>query len=237
MVSEGAIGEVRHLDASYLQSWLVSKSWGDWRTELRWLWRLSGAHGSRGVLGDVGVHILDFASFGAASAITHVESRLKTFAKAEGDRIGEYMLDANDSAVMTAEFENGSIGVIHATRYATGYANDLSLRLFGTAGGLEVRTDGRNSSLRICAGEDIDTHSWREVECPAVPTTYQRFVTACTFGANGHPSFRRAAEIQRLLDMCFDQDERARQVSAEQPRQASDEQPRRLRDGSDAVFA
>ena len=32
----------------YLQSWLVGKHWGDWRTEERWLWRLSTAHGSQG---------------------------------------------------------------------------------------------------------------------------------------------------------------------------------------------
>jgi hypothetical protein len=25
-----------------LQSWLASRYWGDWRTESRWLWRLSG---------------------------------------------------------------------------------------------------------------------------------------------------------------------------------------------------
>ena len=63
LVEDGMVGEIRHIDAAYLQSWLVGTHWGDWRTEERWLWRLSGAHGSRGVLGDVGIHILDFASY------------------------------------------------------------------------------------------------------------------------------------------------------------------------------
>jgi predicted dehydrogenase len=54
------VGKVKHFEASYLQSWLVSKAWGDWRTESQWLWRLSKKHGSNGVLGDIGVHILDF---------------------------------------------------------------------------------------------------------------------------------------------------------------------------------
>ncbi|RUX64329.1 Gfo/Idh/MocA family oxidoreductase, partial [Mesorhizobium sp. M7A.F.Ca.CA.004.08.2.1] len=66
MVQAGEIGTVRHVEASYLQSWLVSKFWGDWRTDPKWLWRLSRGHGSNGVLGDVGIHILDFASYGAA---------------------------------------------------------------------------------------------------------------------------------------------------------------------------
>jgi len=35
--------------------------------------------------------------------------------------LGEYEFDVNDSAVITAEMSNGAIGVIHTTRYATGY--------------------------------------------------------------------------------------------------------------------
>ena len=92
MVQAGEIGEVRHVEASYLQSWLVSKFWGDWRSDPKWLWRLSRGHGSNGVLGDVGIHILDFASYGAALDIDHVFCRLRAFDKAPGNRIGEYDL-------------------------------------------------------------------------------------------------------------------------------------------------
>ncbi|MDQ1195590.1 putative dehydrogenase [Rhizobium sp. SORGH_AS 787] len=77
MVLEGRIGKLRHLEASYLQSWLVSKAWGDWMTESKWLWRLSTKHGSNGVLGDVGIHILDFASYGAGSDVERIFTRLK----------------------------------------------------------------------------------------------------------------------------------------------------------------
>ena len=61
LVQRGGLGEMRHVEASYLQSWLPSKIWGDWRTTPTWLWRLSTLHGSKGALGDVGVHIIDFA--------------------------------------------------------------------------------------------------------------------------------------------------------------------------------
>ena len=62
LVRDGELGEIVHVEASYLQSWLSSQVWGDWKTTPAWLWRLSSKHGSKGVLGDVGVHILDFAS-------------------------------------------------------------------------------------------------------------------------------------------------------------------------------
>ena len=62
-VQSGKIGNIMHMDANYYQSWLSSKYWGDWKTEDKWLWRLSTNHGSMGTLGDIGVHIFDFASF------------------------------------------------------------------------------------------------------------------------------------------------------------------------------
>lgn len=206
LVDVGDIGDIRHVEAAYRQSWLVSKAWGDWRTEPGWLWRLSTAHGSAGVLGDVGVHILDFASFGTGQNIVALRSDLATFHKAEGDRIGDYVLDANDSALMLTRFEGGARGTILATRFATGNRNDLTLSIFGTKGALRVETDGPGSQLFACLGEDIESFRWREIECPVVPTISERFVAAMTSGKNGDPDFRRAAEIQRLIDAAFESD-------------------------------
>jgi predicted dehydrogenase len=161
LVRGGAIGEVIHVEASYLQSWLSSRHWGDWRAESRLLWRLSKAHGSNGVLGDIGIHILDFASYGAASPIEKVTCRLKAFPKAPNNQIDEYTLDANDSFVMAVEFENGALGTIHASRWATGYKDDLQLRIFGSKGGLDVRYGGRDAlgmrvpSLQVCLGSGL----------------------------------------------------------------------------------
>ena len=62
-VQSGKIGNIIHMDANYYQSWLSSKYWGDWTIDDKWLWRLSTNHGSMGTLGDIGVHIFDFASF------------------------------------------------------------------------------------------------------------------------------------------------------------------------------
>lgn len=203
LVMSGEIGALRHLEASYLQSWLVGKHWGDWQTEDRWLWRLSSAHGSKGVVGDIGIHVVDFATYAAASDVVSLNSRIKTFHKAPGDRIGEYTLDANDSFVIAVELGNGAIGPIQATRWATGNLNDIRLNLYGDKGALRVMTDGKVSSLSICAGLDVNTQTWREVECPPVPTNYQRFAAAVRSGVNGDPDFRRGAAMQQILDLSF----------------------------------
>jgi predicted dehydrogenase len=216
LVAEGAIGEVRHISAAYLQSWLVGRQWGDWRTEPRWLWRLSGRHGSKGVLGDIGIHILDSATHICGLKPVSVHCRLRTFAKAEGNRIGDYDLDMNDSFVMSLELEGGVLAAIHASRFATGYANAKQLSVFGTAGGLEVKFESEESSLRICTGDDIHTQTWHEVDCPQVPLTYDDFVAAVKTGVNGEPSFRHTAELQNVLDLCFvsDTDGRVHKVGA-----------------------
>ena len=203
MVEAGEIGELRHVEAAYRQSWLVGKAWGDWRTMDQWLWRLSSRHGSTGVLGDVGIHILDFASFGAADDIASVRADLVTFPKAEGERIGDYVLDANDSFAMTGRFASGALVTVLATRYATGHANDLSLALHGTRGGLKIETDGQTSKLSACLGKDVDRNRWRKVETPPVRRNARRFADALLSGVNGDPSFRRAADIQKLIDAAF----------------------------------
>lgn len=212
MVLAGEIGHVRHVEASYLQSWLVSKAWGNWATESQWLWRLSTKHGSNGVLGDVGIHILDFAGYGAASDVEHVFARLRAFDKAPDNRIGEYDLDANDSFTMTVDFANGALGVIHASRWATGHLNELRLRMHGDRGALEVIHSTEGSRLRGCLGEDVEKAVWREVDAGTVPTNYQRFAAAVLANQQVEPGFRHAADLQKVLDLAIETEKERREL-------------------------
>lgn len=200
LVAEGTIGEVRHFEASYLQSWLTQPAWGDWQTEDQWLWRLSSAHGSLGVLGDVGVHILDFATLVSGADAASVSCRLTTFDKAKDGRIGDYTLDANDSFNMTTRLTNGAVGVVHASRMATGHINDLHLKVFGTKGGLDVRFARDQSILRACLPPDLETGEWRDMPVPPVQTNYERFIAAIRDGRQETPDFARGAVLQRALD-------------------------------------
>ena len=203
LVESGRLGTIRHIEASYLQSWLTQPVWGQWDADPQWLWRLSTRHGSNGVLGDIGVHILDFVVFAAGVAPNEVFCRLHTFPKAPGDRIGDYVLDANDSFAMSLGFANGAIGVMHASRWASGHLNDLKLRLYGEKGGLELthRVDG--TELRTCMGKDLEKAVWKPVKARPVETNYQSFAKAVKSGVTREPGFRHAAELQKLLDLAM----------------------------------
>lgn len=204
MVEAGEIGALRHVEAAYRQSWLVSRAWGDAMKEPQWLWRQSTAHGSTGVLGDVGIHILDFASYGAADEFASLEAELVTFPKVDGDRVGDYVLDANDSVAMIARLKSGALATVVATRFATGFINELSLSLHGAKGALKVVSDGSSSSLSACLGEDVDPARWRDVPAEPVKRNARRFADALLSGRNGDPSFRRAAEMQKVIDAAFE---------------------------------
>lgn len=211
IVLSGSIGEVKHIEASYLQSWLTQPTWGDWRRDDRWLWRLSTKHGSNGVLGDIGVHIVDFVCYGAALDITDIHCRLKTFSKAENNRIGDYQLDANDSFTINAGFDNGAIGVIHASRWASGHLNELKLRIYGDKGGLEVTStrgghlvaDPRYSKLRASLEDNMESGVWSEIPVDPVPLNYERFVRAVRQDETEEPSFATATRLQQILDVSF----------------------------------
>lgn len=214
LIDQGRLGEVRHLEASYRQSWLSSPYWGDWKTEEAWLWRLSRNHGSMGVLGDIGIHILDFVSAGVGLDIAGLQCRLQTFDKAPDNRIGEYVLDANDSCVINAELSNGALGVIHMSRYQTGYGNDLFLTVHGTEGALRVCLNDEGDKLHVCLDDDIHLQKWLEIECEERPDTFDRFIKALQQNEKAAPDFEHAARLQRSLDQCFESHESGKWIES-----------------------
>lgn len=216
LIAAGRLGDVVHFQAQYLQSWLASKIWGDWRTTPGWLWRLSTAHGSKGVLGDVGVHIIDFATYPIGSPIRELSCRLKTFTDIKGKKQSGYTLDANDSALITCELANGALGQISATRWATGHVNTLTLSIHGTKGAVRINLDESYTRLHLCEGADIHKVRWKSIDLKPTPNNYERFIRSIRTGKNDQPDFFRGAEIQRVLDLCFVSNQKCAAVKLKQ---------------------
>ena len=209
VVQSGEIGKVRHVDATYYQSWLTSKYWGDWKTQDKWLWRLSTAHGSMGTLGDLGVHIFDFVSY-PVGQITSINSRLKTF-KDKGEKIGEYVLDANDTFISMIEFDNGAIGTVSSTRFATGFTNRLDLKIFGDLGAVKISFDdpiAEGNQYQITKDTErergkSDKLKWDTINTKPTPNNFERFIESIKNKTNDQPDFKRGTEIQKILDSCI----------------------------------
>jgi predicted dehydrogenase len=88
----------------------------------------------------------------------------------------------------------------------TGHDNELHLRIHGDKGAVEVKHFEGWTELKACTGADVNTMAWRAIKPEPVETNYRKFINAIVAGKNGDPDFRRAAELQRVLDLCFDND-------------------------------
>jgi len=212
LVAAGALGELRHVEASYLQGWLTRAVW---RTKQPIspgaLWRMSAAQ-SKGDLGDLGVHILDFMTFVAGPPCA-IACQLASLPKGlPGNKYKGVLLDANDSFVASLRFANGALGVVHSSRWATGQNNSLRLRMYGTAGGLVVDLDRAWNTLQLCCGKDVPAGRWRTLRCPKVPSIYQRFIRSMRTGTPGRPDFEDGWRIQCYLDACLTAAARGRAV-------------------------
>jgi predicted dehydrogenase len=215
MIANGDLGRIYHFQAHYLQSWLSTTDWGDWKTSPHWLWRLSKGHGSHGALGDVGVHLVDFAT-GPVGHPEKVFCHLKTFDKAPGNRMGDYLLDANDSALLTLECGNGAIGTLAITRWATGHRNSVALSIHGDRAALRMDLDKSYEMLEVCrVAPNGSTQPWETIYCGRTPNIYQRFVDSIRTGRQDQPDFARGAEVQQVLDACQDSAARGAMIALE----------------------
>ena len=201
----GRLGELRHAHAFYLQSWIATPIWGHWTNE-SWLWRMSTAAGSGGVLGDVGCHLLDLMT-SVTGDVAKVRCALGTFPKIgqDGKRYTKWQghaLDANDTAIIELELAAGGLAVLHLSRWATGHANHLRLEVHGTEGAVMFDLDRSYEALDTCLGKDAARAQWKTEQLKPAPSIYQRFVRAIQSGAAEQPDLLRGAQIQAYLDAC-----------------------------------
>jgi predicted dehydrogenase len=213
LVQDGELGQLRHVEASYLQSWLCANVWGDWRKSPALLWRLNRKAGGSGTLGDLGCHILDFATR-VAGDIAALDCHLTRFDKGvRGERLGGYQLDADDTVLITARFASGAVGTIRTTRWAAGHTNSICLGVYGDKGAIEIDLDRGYDVLRICLGDVARNHAaWTEIKVPSPGSNMARFLRAIERQEPVSPSFAEGWKIQCCLDACLRSDRTRRTV-------------------------
>ncbi|MEM7626126.1 MAG: Gfo/Idh/MocA family oxidoreductase [Planctomycetota bacterium] len=209
-VAAGRLGAIRHATGKYLQAWLASKVWGTPISE-GWLWRQQippgGGKAAGGTLGDIGCHILDFTS-AVAGDIKALRCTTRNFPKVDPDT-GRSMtsykgnkLDANDSVLIEFDLNNGGLGSIETTRWATGHPNQVALGVYGTEGALEIDLEQSYTTLRTCLGKARHKCEWKNIEVKPTPNNYQRFIRSIKTGHNDQADIVRGAQIQAYLDAC-----------------------------------
>ena len=225
-VEEGRLGEIRHVRAQYLQDWLSDEN-------APLTWRLDKSKAGSGALGDIGAHVIDLAQWVTGSDIVGLSAIVNTFVTERpvgGDMVGlggtgssdaeKGPVTVDDAAAFTARFDNGSIGVFEATRFALGRKNTIRLEVNGSKGSIAFDFEDMNELEYYDGTEDAEVQGFRRiiVTDPAHPYvanwwpaghglgyehgfTHQvvDLVRDIAAGVQPRPSFDDALQVQRVL--------------------------------------
>ena len=131
LIDSGALGQIYHFRAVYLQEWIMPH----YNTPL--IWRLQKEQAGSGALGDLGAHIIDLARY-LCGEIATVSAKATTFIKQrpklDGSGMGDVTVD--DAFASVVEFENGALGTLEASRYAAGRKNGQRLEINAEKGSI-----------------------------------------------------------------------------------------------------
>jgi predicted dehydrogenase len=138
LIHSGALGEIYHFRAVYLQEWIMDPSFPQ-------VWRLDQATAGSGALGDLGAHIIDLARH-LIGEPKSVMALTKTFIpeRPTADGKGRVKVDVDDAFVSLVEFANGAIGTLEASRFAAGRKNREAIEINGSKGSISFNLERMN---------------------------------------------------------------------------------------------
>jgi len=130
LIASGKLGKIRHFRGVYLQDWIVDP-------EFPRVWRLEKAKAGTGTLGDIASHSLDLARY-LVGEIAEVTGTLKTFVTERplpgAGNQPKVPVDVDDAALALLKFENGALGTVEGSRFATGRKNYNRFEINGDKG-------------------------------------------------------------------------------------------------------
>ena len=143
MVAAGELGEIRVVQAEYVQDWLSTKleetgqKQASWRTDPM-------RSGAGGCIGDIGTHAYNLAAFTSGLRLHSLCADMQTFV--EGRRL-------DDNCHLLLRYEGGARGMLWASQVSPGNENGLAIRIYGEKAGLSWRQEHPNHLTFTPLGE------------------------------------------------------------------------------------
>ncbi|MEM9580916.1 MAG: Gfo/Idh/MocA family oxidoreductase [Pseudomonadota bacterium] len=145
MVAEGKLGDIRLVQAEYLQDWLGEVPDANNKQAA---WRTDPVQAGGGAIGDIGTHAYNLACFVAGETPKALSATLSTFVAGRA---------VDDDARVSLRFASGAQGHIWASQVATGNENALTLRIYGSKGGISWAQETPNTLSYAPMGAPVQT--------------------------------------------------------------------------------
>ena len=223
IVASGKLGKIFHYRANFLQDWTINPDLpqgGDGT------WRLDVESAGSGVTGDLLAHCIDTAMW-INGGIKDVSAMTKTFVKerVHSDTGKKQAVGIDDACIFHCHFDNGSLGLFEATRYARGHKALYTLEINGEHASIrwdlhdltrleyfdhsdEGKVRGWRS-IHVTDGDHPYMHRWW---IPGTSIGYEHsfihqvadFFHSLETGEACHPTFRDAFETQKVCEAVLD---------------------------------
>jgi predicted dehydrogenase len=198
IVRSGLLGDVRWVDAYYLQGWLADRT--EDKGVMQAEWRVDPKRaGASCCGGDIGTHALMQLRYVTGLEVRRVRAQLETFVA--GRRLDDHFTGY-------CELSNGGKALVRASQIAIGHKNDLGIEVNGTKGTL-VWVQEEPEQLIIRLPNQPDRVYWRGAV--AANDGFLKDLPADLMAEPnippGHPEAFHDAFAR--LHRCFEQDVRA----------------------------
>jgi myo-inositol 2-dehydrogenase/D-chiro-inositol 1-dehydrogenase len=129
IIDRGTLGRIFHYRAQFLQDWTISR---DLPQGGEGLWRLDVGVAGSGVTGDLLAHCIDTALW-LNGPMAEVTAMTETFIKERTHNLTGKVeaVGIDDASAFLSRFQNGSLALFEATRYARGHKALYTLEING----------------------------------------------------------------------------------------------------------
>lgn len=151
LIQQGAIGEPRIAQGSFLQDWLLHPTDWNWRLEQK-------LGGELRAVSDIGTHCLDLLMWLTGKKVMDVcadlatlipvrrkpRGRVETFKKADATAYDEVPMSSDDYASVLLHFEGDLRGVMSVSQVSGGHKAKLAFEINGSEGSLAWNAENPN---------------------------------------------------------------------------------------------
>ena len=243
LIDEGRLGTIYHWRGAYLQDWIMDP-------DFPLTWHLQKETAGGGPLYDLSSHALDLARYliGEPKSVmamtkTFITERplpgenAATFVSGTGNSARKGAVDVDDAAFMLLDFENGALGSIESTRFATARRNFNDFEVYGSKGALKFNFLRMNELEYLDATQPARIQGYRtiivtEPEHPYMDAWWPRghvlgyehtfanafydFVQAIANKETIRPNLEDGARIMRVLQAAQKSNDEGRKIDIEE---------------------